>query len=875
MSLLILEIENFKSIISGNYEIDEGFVRLKGLSQTGKTTIFSAIEWTLYKASIGVSPDINPKAKTQVTLTLPSDKIVITRKKGSKPNLLVLYEEKKYEEEAGQGIINSLYGSYNVWKSSCYLDQYTISNFLQEMSSKDKMKLLEELFLLYDTSCLEDNIKKKISSLSSLTEKLKSDQHALETKLKKYPGYKHTFEIDYPNIKKQKRELTSSLQEYKIQLSTYNKYLSERNNLDKWIKENSNIEEKCKNVVEYEKWKKAEKIIKELGSYSDISIEEVDDLLSNIDEIDNAKNQLLKIELEDKISCLEIGDIENLKKEISILEINYKKQKQYNRYSSLLNTYKVSDVKELEDIAKELLLLEKASKLTSLDNIEKLLSIPEDIEEKINYYNLYTKYKDINLENQKKAFIQKKYERVWNVLSSHEKYFPLAEELLKKYSYDELALSSKKLKCPSCQLHLHLQGDHLVLAPDVNVNEETLFIMKNAPKDISLTELKLLFSSKHKLLINENEFKIVENIVPVDKPEYTLKDVEVAKKLKKINPNIEYKKYLKFSSTLHNDVTECNSIANSTYVDEIENILSSLNENKSLLEKYTTNIAKINAYKSSIPSVEINKTKEELKNITNKTLFSAKDLIRIRDLKNSLFEIGEISIRKNPGLSKESLDVLLKEYNYKKTQFENLVEELNPGDDIYSNKLKEIEEKIEKETIKKICYDDHNNLKEVKIQLKECQEENELYFSIRDKIDKSKRECIESRIGSLNSVLEERSSEISKYLTNSINVNISSISKTKKGEKRFKPSINVCRNDNEVKVKDLCGIEIKLIPFILTWCLSEFNNFPVILIDEVFAYTDDDKIDDILEYIKISRLKSMIIIIHRFDSDIFDSEISP
>jgi DNA repair exonuclease SbcCD ATPase subunit len=79
--LFTLTINNFRNLSDATYNFERGVTLLKGISGTGKTTIFAAIDWCLYGKGKNVKPLNSRKSKKIETVVIfNSDTLTITRK---------------------------------------------------------------------------------------------------------------------------------------------------------------------------------------------------------------------------------------------------------------------------------------------------------------------------------------------------------------------------------------------------------------------------------------------------------------------------------------------------------------------------------------------------------------------------------------------------------------------------------------------------------------------------------------------------------------------------------------------------------------------------------------------------------------------------
>lgn len=139
MKMLRLQLVYFRSWDSLDLEIPLGKITLlKGDSGAGKTTILQSIIWCLYGHLRKVTPLHNEKAKTKVVITLPN----VTIERSKNPNRLLLTDSTgTYEDKVAQSLIDKMFGSKDVWLASSYIGQSMRNTFLTSTNSS-KMELL-------------------------------------------------------------------------------------------------------------------------------------------------------------------------------------------------------------------------------------------------------------------------------------------------------------------------------------------------------------------------------------------------------------------------------------------------------------------------------------------------------------------------------------------------------------------------------------------------------------------------------------------------------------------------------------------------------------------------------------------------------------
>lgn len=139
MGELILDIENFVCYSKFRFVVPlYKITLLKAPSGSGKTTIFNAISWVLFAKPEQAAQD----KKTIITLTLP----YLFIQRNSKPKQLTLQynNNNTYYNEGAQQIIIALFGCYDFWLASSYVQQGHLNNFLS-VRQEDKLAVLHAL----------------------------------------------------------------------------------------------------------------------------------------------------------------------------------------------------------------------------------------------------------------------------------------------------------------------------------------------------------------------------------------------------------------------------------------------------------------------------------------------------------------------------------------------------------------------------------------------------------------------------------------------------------------------------------------------------------------------------------------------------------
>jgi len=158
--MVTVGLKNFRTYTE-NPEDPEGFFRfkfepginlLRGVSGVGKSTIFHAISWCLFKKPAnGNSPLFKSSAKSPTTVSIQLENTTITRvTPGSM--LTVSLGDVVMEGEEAQAHIYGIYGGEDMWKTCNYIQQGYTNPFMSgELSDSQRWDVLYSLALGPDT----------------------------------------------------------------------------------------------------------------------------------------------------------------------------------------------------------------------------------------------------------------------------------------------------------------------------------------------------------------------------------------------------------------------------------------------------------------------------------------------------------------------------------------------------------------------------------------------------------------------------------------------------------------------------------------------------------------------------------------------------
>lgn len=114
---------------------------IKGKNGCGKSTIAAAIMWCFHGKLQRVTPNSDPDAETNVTVTCPTITVYRQRKPA---RLVVMYRNGQYEDDIAQAVIANLFGTLETWHASCYVAQESRNLFLTA-STSDKLAILNSV----------------------------------------------------------------------------------------------------------------------------------------------------------------------------------------------------------------------------------------------------------------------------------------------------------------------------------------------------------------------------------------------------------------------------------------------------------------------------------------------------------------------------------------------------------------------------------------------------------------------------------------------------------------------------------------------------------------------------------------------------------
>ena len=904
--MIKLEINNFKCWKRLSLEIPENSITLiKGNSGIGKTTIFQAISWCLYGKIKNINPiDKKSISKTYVILFLK--KYIIKRTKN--PNILTIeYNNKLFEDKTAQYFINNLFGEYEIWLTSCYINQNS-KNLFVTLNNNDKLTLLEKIsFNDENPNTIIENIDNKLKDLNKSYEKKKNkldslnNQEILDTSLLLSDEDIKNYEKKYNDLI-QVKNLKTKLIYQECDKEQYNNL--ENDDLDEIIyllkiRENIKFDEKYCIDINFSNKDLENIIIKENLYYKNYNI--CKDNNYNYNEIE-IKNRIIYlknlIEDQERLKILnKINNIKIIENNTNIEELNY----EINIQDKLILLKENLSIKELENqINDQKRLIIEANIRNELNdeeinyeeiliNIQNELDDQERliIKEEIKNQTDDKKIKN-EIDDQERLILLNKINEIGEIPDNLEESIEYIQNYIIKLELEKKYLKSP-LNCPNCNIPLIYHENKLNIINNTNNNINNLENKIKENKEI-LENLNLLLKNKNKkeiYLEKLNNYKILsDNTIIFSKEE--------------LNKKKELYEKIKYYNTL--PILSDNTIIFSK---------EELNKKKELLKR----IRFENYY------LDNNEISKKYKILDEETL-----LIKKKELQNALI------IKKE----NEEKEFLLKDLKLKLKSFKilsdneiiynninPLINELNKLSSIEFYELPEYSSKICKNSIEKNKYLEINNKipyyylnSDIKVlENNKIHKEIKKYeviedFNLYDIIERNNKikdyiklqEIINNKKLKLNNIIKEISSlkyikekaiEIRSLMLNqTINVINSSINNIcenlfdnsmiislqsfKETKKNIKPFVNFNINYKQGifdNIDQLSGGEGDRISIALTMAFNKLSNCPFVLLDESLGSLDINFKELVIKTIKEHTNNTIIIIMHEGNEGIFDNII--
>jgi DNA repair protein SbcC/Rad50 len=805
-----LRFYNFKCYEAEEFTIpDQGLVLISAPSGSGKSTILEGIIFALF----GTGKKLPTWGKKSCKVELEYKELFITRTKV--PNRLVVKKDEKiYEDDVGQEIINRIFGE--IFQTTSFVDNYNLHKSFILMSPIDKLIFLEK-FAFHDVDLV--SIKEKTKEQIKLrTQTLRDTQSKLETTKEILTHFPELIKIDFPLKKVGKTSETKMFHNETVRHKN-TKILIERTE-----KKLQTIEIKAQKFQIFQERKsKLENEIKNLTK-------EIEDMTRKQGTLDCLEDEEIK-NLEIKLKNLSINrERINLERNITSLEENFKqaaKQEKNEWIAGIKELRKKTeqDPKEIGNLLANL--YQQKSKAIEYEKLEKE----------------YKEYEDISDED---------IETFQHELQRNIKELENKQEIFKNRERSKVILN-----CPNCKVFLNLKHEPLTLVifnnesqmginpPDINELEAEIeqikknidYIRKTIIEDSKKAENKKVLETKLNKL---KEFFTSQNVGKINLKELDERIQKNNTLLITLNGDID--KLQDLESKLRND---CFSVGTMTMKKELEKLLNE-KEKLSLCEGVKTEDLELLEN-----FIENNETENQIqaKITEQKVLCKEYDLLqeRIEGSKEKLaIRIKELE-KITQGLENITSESLMEELENSKKQIINLKNKLNIHEENLG-KIEEykryIQEKQKRDTLE-------NKLRDLETDEKEAQENLTAAELFKQKILESESIAIHNVINSIN-LYAENYLELF-FPDDPIIVTLSPF-KEAKNKKSEKPQINlqIIYKNEECDITSLSGGEMSRLVLAFTLALGEMFNTPALLLDECTASLDQNNTQNVFESIKMN-----------------------
>lgn len=850
-----LKLENFKSHKDTTINFTEGITMIIGENGAGKSSIFEAISFALYKkvknslsSLVFSQPNKDKKNVMSVSLTFQHNgkEYKVIRKKNKTNSIAKLYLQDGEDESSvliSEGdsnvtkeIENILQMDSDLFSNSAYIKQGEIDDLVNKTPGKRK-QIIGKLLNIQD-------LEKAALNMTFV-------RNHYVNKVAELKGLSSSHENDKLELKKQRRE-TLSLKNDSINITNRLKDLKrEKEENEKELKkiENCKSEDERLTLLLSEKITQKSELKERINSIKK-DIEEINQSKIELDEIGHESNELdVYLEYRDLIN--EKNKLLKLKKEIDAETKNIKKFK--NDHDDFLKIKEeVSDlndlsfskmmalevlqskVKNFKNIENELLTLQKTlSKIDDSYTIDDVISKINDLEKDIKEYQdkrLDYEFESRSLDNKIESIRESK-----RNLKRVDKKCPICNSIIDKQKKDSIEKEYDKqideLKSEYDQISeklISIFNTETELENQLKKYKNKLIELDNA-KNLRNKEKSLLDEMKEfEKLLNEYDILKSENdkiLAYIDSKKNKLEDLKSS-----------YESYNKSKIIL--DSIDKSSLDDLKIVEEkIEN---TQNENS-----YLTNIT------DNIDDIIIKLKKENDRRIELKAIISSNRNLDsdLSTNKNKLLDIED---------NIEQLNKLKREISYDSNRHMNLTSLKNTFDNQVfdlNNQLQRINGTISaNENHIKLLENKINKNKNIKIKIKEIQDfiiliDDIKYKFGKDGIQKTLRELFKP-------IIEDNTRNI----FDKFDFNYSNLTLNEDYE------ISIYSNQQKINIDMVSGgekIAIALaLRFGITQSISQ-GRVESILLDEPTIYLDNYRKNELINILKnLNLLPQMIIVTH-------------
>jgi len=814
-----LRLKNFRCYKDKTFDFGEnGLNLISSPSGAGKSSILIGIYFALY----GTGQKVTNHGETTCSVEFTFRDLFITRSK--KPNRLVVhYNDKKYEDDAGQSIINLKFGiSFNVIG---YIAQNALNSFIV-MSPTEKLEFLEKFaFDDIDLPNLKNKCKTLIQKRNEEFFKKMAIVQSIEQVLNEL---EEPIKVDFP-IKS--KNIPQTIKNEEIRLK----------NCEKMIKKYNYDIEKIKNELNN---------VKVLNAF-----------LKNKD--DNFENICSKLDLL-SISEEEIVFVGN--------EVLNRLKKKLTQILSLKELTILR--KQLEDSLKQLSLMkdkEISEYQTQIKNKEDILWNEYTKEDCIAFIN---DLKDTKKDSEKISFLMKQKKKVISSddIIKNEEDIKMKKDILneKKELLDIIQKKNKTYHCPSCSSSLIFENNKLCVEKTINLNVVNDEDIDERELSIEIKKIKNEIENDEKKLLNEKSY--IENNIKIEKEIEDLQSAyEEELNYESISDDLEQmQNYYKTQIVIENDLKKLTTNLNQ------EKFSSSYSMFENKIERLKKNIIELESTEDNIEEEYDEYDEEELRNLIYTEKNKQTELEKINEKKIAYEKEKEKERNEHDNLKKQHIE------KYKSINSEEelmkLISENNNNLQEQHEKLKLHTENLQKISLYNKYMEENDKYQNWKNKLTDAKNDEE---EIKNKYNASKlllEKIIEAEYISMVNIVDNINLHSQNYLDNffpdnPITVNLSCFKETKKNSK---PQINIeiSYKGMDCDINSLSGGETSRVILAFTLALGEMFNTPLLMLDECTASLDSESTSIVFDTIKENfKNKSVLVVAHQCTEGIFDKII--
>lgn len=863
-----IQLKNFRCHLDGEVTLpDSGLVLLTGQSGAGKSTILNALAYAFYGRLKKPYSHGKTTCSVSVEYTSPEGmEMVVVRT--SKPNrLIVTYEETKYEDEAGQGVIDGILGvNYEEFVASSYIVQNLDSSVLS-MTPTESIAFVEDLAFEDDT---HEEVKKKIKIFSK----------DLNSKLNILEGELGVYESMISNKEKAVEDIVLDFNEEEV--------YSQRDDIEEEVQEvNLLLKEKNLEMKKIRRLEETNRSVRE----ERITLE-------------GELNQLAKMKNKKVLS----------EEELDTLEEELFKLQDIEKYNSVYLEYiaKCDELKKFKKSYRD----ELGEKLSSKRRLVLKTSDFQKLQQRVSQADENSKAASLYREKKKRKEEAK--EKIGKVKAEVEEFFGAKFEKLSKLKEFLSNLCSGEIyKCPSCSTSLTLKEGLLEkvenessvedysLPEGYSYHEPTGLLLKDGTNYLcshTCQSVIALWINTYPRVLKKPEMEqlLAENIPLYSDTKLTVKHMReiIEKEKRDPSPFIEKEEGGKVDEEILNGwksiITKYEEDYTLKLGKEVTFDMNSVLEDSEKLSADTALREEITVLENklekkilppSLVSME-NRVKELKESLPKGYKFNENNKEVLEDIR-STYEEGKRVKKEMEGIEKEykekkkALKKLptLSESSYSTESLEEEISNLN-------ERLEELNEKRKKNNIKvsKLLKAEGNQ--SLKREIKELKREE---GEKRDTLDKIKNRLsgfknLESISKTAEILAVERTVEsinqyakfyLDKMFEDEISVRLETFKRVKKDEK---PSINVrieYKGDIYGSVDELSGGERQRCNLAFLLAVNEMAKSPILLLDECINNLDAEVHMEVLDIIKdFSSDKLILVVSHEAIHGIFDDIIN-